>query len=475
MNKVLCCAVLLITCTSICAQDPNVLEQARQRIISDLVFIYVDKPQLPSSNATASTTLNNADIAENRNLTGEFWTNTNNQGSQDLVKRLLQPPADEKGRILQYLVATLLQIQEKRVKVFLFNDKNNTSLTSYHPTWSIDPPVYGDNEFLTNPTPNPWVWPHAMHQIQGEFAGYISMGSAFLTDYIDGKEQAIATIIHELTHTQDNAQFATRFVMLPYGMDGSHNPNEILANFYAAYTEGIANAFSLMYLFSNDLNVFKWLRENSMLHYECTPSWACQNLPANCCIDVYLRTSHSLEPAMSQMIEASGSQQAFTRNFYNIRDLPSDVLIHNEGIQSNVFYVFMRYFSVPALVQCLKRSRTVTRGNYGFAYIFEEMVTTAGSFYAQGAQASAHLYPIAILDFMTGFKLSDETVLNRCLRTRNTSNWSTSVSEYWSTQHRGHIMDLHGNTSGSFPASLMFDIAVHYNVRSRQPAAGRSN
>jgi hypothetical protein len=418
----------------------------------------------------------NADIAANTNLTGEFWTNTNNSGSQDLVKLLLQPASDQNTRVLQYLVATILQIQGKRVKVFLFNDKNNPSLTTYHPSWSIDSGVYGNNAHLTVPTPNPWVWPHAMHRIQGEFAGYISMGSAFLTDYIDGKDESIATILHELTHTQDNAQFATVYSVMPYGMDGGHNFSEILSNFYAAYTEGIANSFSMMYLFSSNLNVFSWLRENSRLNYERMPAWACPNFPVNSCIDVYLQNSHSVTPDTSIAVPASGSTQAYTVDFYKILDLPSDVLVQNEAIQASVFYIFMRYSSVAALAHTLRQSRLLTNGNYGFAYIFEEMVDAAKVMQSQASSgpANAEFFPVAVLDFITGFKLSNESVLNKCLRTRNTSNWTTDVSDYWTDQHRGRILEMHNGTySGNFSVHLLFDIAVQYNLRSRQPAVGR--
>jgi hypothetical protein len=459
------------------AQTADIAEQSRQRIISDLVFIYVDKPQLPMSDATASTTLVNSDIAANTNMTGAFWTNANNSGSQDLVKLLLQPATNQNTRILQYLVATILQIQEKRVKVFLFNDKNNSSLTTYHASWSIDSGVYGSNEHLTVATPNPWVWPHAMHQPQGEFAGYISMGSAFLTDYIEGKEEAIATILHELTHTQDNAQFATVYSAMAYGMDGGHNFNELLSNFYAAYTEGIANSFSMMYLFSQNLNVYRWLRENSRLNYERMPSWACVNFPPNSCLDVYLRNSHSVEPDTSIATPAQGTTQAYTRDFYRIRNLPSDVLTQNEAIQASVFYTYMRYFSVAALANSLKQAIPLTRDNYGFAYIFEEMVKnahTAGQ--ASATPANAEYFPIAVLDYMTGFKLSNEAIMNLCLRTRNTSNWTMDVSDYWTDQHRGRILQRHNDTySNSYSVHLLFDIAVQYNIRSRQPAAGSSN
>lgn len=476
MNRPIFCILLTTLFGDAMAQTADIAEQSRQRIISDMVFIYVDKPQLPMTDATASTTLVNADIAANTNMTGAFWTNANNTGSQDLVKLLLQPATDQNSRVLQYLVATILQIQEKRVKVFLFNDRNNPSLTTYHATWSIDSGVYGDNAHLTVATPNPWVWPHAMHRIQGEFAGYISMGSAFLTDYIEGKDEAMATILHELTHTQDNAQFAVVYGAMPYGMDGSHNYNEILSNYYAAYTEGIANSFSMMYLFSQNLNVYRWLRQNSRLSYERMPTWACANFPQNSCIDVYLKNSHSVDPDTSIAVAADGTTPAYTRDLYRILDLPSDVLIQNEAIQASVFYTFMRYFSVAALANSVKQTRTLTNGNYGFAYMFEELVSSARTSSQAPTSANAEFFPLAVLDYMTGFKLSSESVLNLCLRNRNTSNWTIDVTDYWSDPHRGSILQRHNNEySNSYSVHMLFDIAVQYNIRSRQPAAGSSN
>lgn len=467
MQKSVLAIVLTLLSASALCQSATLAERSRQRIISDIVFTYVQNPNLPSSNPSSSSVLNNADIAANQNMTGDFWTNSNNTGSQNLVKALLQTAPDAKTRQLQYLVASILQIQDLRVNVFLFNDKNNSNLTSaasYHADWGIDANVLGANNLLTTPSSSPWVWPHANHRIHNGFAGLLRMGSAFLTDYIDGPETALATILHELTHTQDNSEFSTTFGQYYYGMDNSHFFSELIGNFNAAYVEGIANAFELMY--HRYADIYDWLNNNEQLPYELIPSSACGTLPPNSCLDLYLTNTHSVAPAATGTRTAGST--TFTENRYRMRDLPSDVLVHNETVQAYIFYAYMRYLSVTALVNDIKAVRTQTNGTYGFPHVFGEMIKTGNNYSNRSSTSTTHgqYFPIALLDFYTGFKLNSKATLNLCLRTTNADTWTVNISDYWTPRHRDRLVNMLNNNSNRFTIPLLYDVAIHFNVRS---------
>jgi hypothetical protein len=458
--------IILISTGAFC-QSSTLAERARQRIISDLVFTYVQNPHLPASNPNSSEILNNADIAANQNMTGDFWTNANNAGSQNLVRTLLQPAQDQQARKLQYLVAAILQIQELRVNVFLFNDWNNPNLptdTSYHSDWGISPGVTAGNNLLNTSSTSPWVWPHANHHIHNGFAGLLRMGGAFLSDYIEGQENAMATILHELTHTQDNSEFSTTFGSYYYGRDDSHFFSELIGNFNAAYVEGIANAFELLY--HRYADIYDWLNTNRTLSYELIDSVDCGTLPPNSCLDMYLRTTHGVLPALTGT-RINGST-TFNEHEYRIRDCPSDVLVHNETVQAYVFYAFMRYFSVMALVNDLKSVRAQTNNTYGFPHVFGEMIDTGNNYNNRSSASTTHgqYFPIALLDFYTGFTLNDKATLDRCLRTTQSDNWTVNISDYWANRNRGGIINMFNNNSNTFNIPLVYDMAIHFNVRS---------
>lgn len=457
---------LMLLTSSAFGQDAALAERSRQRIISDLVFTYVQNPELPASNPSSSTVLPNADIAANT-MNGHFWTNTNNTGSQNLVKALLQTATDAKTRQLQYLVASILKINDLRVNVYLFNDRNNSNLTSaasYHADWGISAGVIGPNSQLTTASSSPWVWPHAMHSVNNGFAGYLNMGSAFLTDFIAGPDDAMATILHELTHTQDNSEFSTTFGAYYYGRDDSHSLDELFGNFNAAYVEGIANAFALMYHRGTD--IYSWLNNNQQLPYEVIPASACAGLPVNSCLDTYLTTTHTVAAASTNT--GTHGSTTYTINNYRMRDCPSDVLVHNEIVQGYIFYAFMRYFSVTSLVDDIKAVKTQTNGTYGFPHVFGEMVKTGNNYSNSGATGptKGQYFPLALLDFYTGFKLASQPTLDLCLRTTTSGTWTVNISDYWTARNRGGLVTLHNNISNQYTIPLVYDMAIHFNVRS---------
>jgi hypothetical protein len=279
-----------------------------------------------------------------------------------------------------------------------------------------------------------------------------------------GTETAMATILHELTHTQDNSEFSTTFGQYYYGRDNSHFFSELIGNYNAAYVEGIANAFELMYHRYADM--YDWLNTNTTLPYELIPTSACGALPANSCLDVYLTNTHSVAAA-STRTRTSGST-SFTENSYQIRDLPSEVLVHNETVQAYVFYAFMRYFSTMALVNDIKAVRTQTNGTYGFPHVFGEMIKTGNNYHNRSGTGATHgqYFPLALLDFYTGFKLNSQATLDLCLRTTQSSSWTVDISDYWTPRNRGGLITKFNNNSNNFNIPLVYDMAIHFNVRS---------
>jgi len=121
----------------------------------------------------------------------------------------------------------------------------------------------------------------------------------------------------------------------------------------------------------------------------------------------------------------------------------------------------MQQFSIAALVRDIKAALNSTKNAYGFPHLFEQMVKSCNQYPDNGKH-----FPIALLDFYTGFKLENKAILNLCLRTRSVADWSVDVDSYWSDTYRGRIKSMfevqHGKKYG---IELLNDIATFYILR----------
>jgi hypothetical protein len=66
MSRLILQLILGLISVSAFSQSATLAERSRQRIISDLVFTYVQNPKLPASNVNSSSILNKADRGANR-------------------------------------------------------------------------------------------------------------------------------------------------------------------------------------------------------------------------------------------------------------------------------------------------------------------------------------------------------------------------------------------------------------------------
>ncbi len=478
--KIIACLFCLIgPIVQAFSQNATDAETYRKRLLSDLVVIYVDKPHRPISDPTASYILNNQDIADNKNLISTFWTNTtNNDVVQELLKMLFQPTKDITDKAkkreaikLQYYAGRILWIQNKRLKFYIFNDRGNISVLNtngYHNDWDVNPSGWS-------------IWPHARHQISGSYAGHLKFGTHFFKSM--GLDYSKGTFLHELTHTQDNSSFySSALGPYYYGRNESHFAYELIGNYHASYVEGIANTSKLhVYRFEN---IYNWMDNNKLLSFEVIPSSACSGLPTNVCLDSYLSSlkPNKVKPASSKSVVYTNSNSVsitYTEEKYKIKDLPSDALVHNETVQAYVFYAYASYFGFARYTKDIQDVMKSTKGKYGFPHLFQKIVESAHAAKPQGGK----YFPLAMLDFYTGFKLKDKATLDLCLRTPSTSGWAVKIDDYWTSGVRDKIIALHKRYGEKFsPLSThgypqLRDIALQLKVEepSASETAGANN
>ncbi len=466
-TPVLLTLVFLITGLPSMAQGnfPSV-EDCRKRLVSDLVFYYVEKPHLDKNNRTASYPLNSQNIAANSNLNNSFWTNTNNSGMQEFLKTLLQPAANDRDAMaLQYYAANILRINpKKRVIIFIFNDHNNQTLT-------------------TNRIDNSWghsgtkVGPSGAFDPYGtqrcpKCTGDISLGIA---DFHPKTPQARGgTFLHELVHTQDNVSGSPNYLGDFSGsMDKNHYEHELLANYHLAYSEGIGYGFSYLYDRENDL--FDWLESNKEMIYEVIPAGDCTRMPSNACLDQYLSTQQIMpfDTVRKTQNDHPSLPRRYLEKHYHIRDLPPEVLMHNETVLAFIFYTYAKFIGMKRLVRSVRGASERTLNSVGFPYVFERMVYYANGYSNQnkppGERTYGQFLPVALMDFFTGFQLTDKQALNKCLGQMNLSRFEVNIDDYWDAGHRQKILQIHGRYNNRFgPIAVgmqqLEDIAAYFNV-----------
>lgn len=251
-------------------------------------------------------------------------------------------------------------------------------------------------------------------------------------------QEKVATLLHEITHTQEESEFVGHFKNYYYGNDNSHSRFELLANFNAAFKEGIANAYAFAYLGNTPIQA--WNLFNQRVIYEIVPKSICNTI-FNDCIDIYMKN-----------IGKAG--KCNTANCtYNINDLPAPLLLHNEYVQATIFFGFTQKFGIEALSSLLISNRQTIKGTYGFPILFDAMMDWAriAQIINPKDKLPKEYYPIALMDYSTNWGLKELSSYQETLRRLHCKISDLKIDTYWSEWRIKYINAINQSYASGIP------------------------
>lgn len=448
----------------------------RDYIKSKLIVYYVHDPTaaMPASGTPAFNNMrvNLNDIASNGSTSGNFESTSTNRGLKTLLKKLLRPYNQGGDRKLQREVRGVLSLTNKPVVVFMYNDF--TAPSSLHNDWdskAIHCSITGD------PTRS---WPCANTlPSKPALAGHIGIGAYFfgastaVGGYSTDAERA-HVFVHELVHTQLDAPLeSTLSGVRPYG-EGGHYWDELIPSQNWSFNEGIATAFALRYHFISGMSVTSWLNNNSSVFVD-SPTTGCSSSSAsNHCLEARLTAAGVTGTAGT----VGTSPNTIPVKLYNIRDIPIKQMCNNETMFANVFYQYMQQFRSTALMtRSLRNSvSSFSASNNSFNKVFREMVKAGNNFSnrnnPEGTRTHGQHVPLAILDYYTGYKLTDKAALGTALG----SSWSssdTNIDDYFSSKRSVLLGFRSSATNWNVSQLSRFSEHVHVRTPRRATAASR--
>jgi hypothetical protein len=415
-------------------------DMARQLILEKLVFYYIENPNLPKPSNISPLEVDKATIAAGNDLTTSLWTNPNNVGLKNLLIKLLHTPSSGGDFVLQTTVKNVLLITGKKVKVYLFGDFQGLSP---HSSW----PIYctGDGNYPEGK--GNCSWPCASTISTTGFTGHISLGAYYFSPsgYANGRSErrVNSTFIHELTHTQIPLTLESDMIAAGvdmYGNDGNHTLDELIPSDNSAFNEGIANGFAMKYYFrdSSSLDFIPMLgNPSSTVYVETLSQCGKGRSPGPHCIQDRL--------ASAGVVPFSDSLRYKT---YLLKDIPAPNITHDELFSSNIFYHYMKILdSEMLLVKNIKDAaadRASRRTTYTYVPILKKMMETNAILSLPGSDSEKGKFlAIGLMDFFTGFKISNKSVLERMYGITWDSSYP-NVDEYFSN-YRNALLQMSQN------------------------------
>jgi len=437
--------------------------QTDRDVLRNLLRIYyVDQPNNADSTYRPQL-LDNAAIASGTE-TGPFWTNPAMARAQDLVRRLLRERARGGDPSLQFYVAGIVNILNKPVKVNLLDDTHgpitNTTVARWGAcfgansrAWPCASNMASDDDWAQACALRKHEAPPARHDDM--WAGNIALGE----NYLDSVSQvtALATIVHELVHTQDHADwrghlFWVAGLQYSYGHDSTHYTTEAVPNLAMTYKEGIADGISLLYAATqpifDTLSAFRWFATNGELLVERTAvASGTGPQPVDTCTEA---TAPSADVWLYDQLQRAGAHEIRQWTspttgghyaVYRVRDLPPQFVAHNEFvlaliIQQYVDHVGLRRF-MTALNQANEHLFRVTASGIATLFDFMSSVglpagqTAAGLAAARASQLGPkqYLLPLAYADYFTGYRAGSKGEFKAFFE--NMSFMNTWIDLYW--------------------------------------------
>ncbi len=448
-----------------CLYVPRAHAAYRDIVLEKLVFFYVDNPgsALPSP---ATMEIDKRTVASGGSITSPLWTNPDNAGLKALLQELLLEPARGGNERLQQIVATVLAISSKKVRVYLYHDTGNASAHG-------SMPIYCTNAGAFSASHGQSSWPCARMYSPPDstYSGEIGVGAHFFDPAVNAggwqtKQEKGLVFVHELVHTQTPLVLESTLSGNMYGPDGNHSLWEMIPSNNSAFNEGIANAFAFRYFLPASFSITTALNNNALLQVENIGS--CTSATVHC---LQLRlTTDSISTAATCVAN---------HQCYAIRDVSADVIMHNELISANVLYQIMAQFQSTAMLARATRSAQTamaSSSNYTFMPLFKEL-TRQGLNYSNprnpaGTVTHGEFLPLAILDYYTGYKVRDKAMLERILGT----TWAatdTNIDDYFRS-HRSTLLGFRPNATTWHVGNQLSRLSEHLHVRTpaSAPTAG---
>jgi len=394
LNKSWLVLVLLVAVGVMAVGEADAQTTSRANLISNLWFYYIEKP---NDSTVSATLLNNAAIG-NGIESGAFWTDPDMSTARELVRALLKRNSQGGDVTLQHYADEVVHIMNKPVGVWMYDDVSTAINAEGKATYN---PCLDDASR---------VWPCAWHEGSQNWAGHMHLGAFNMNGY--GASWTKATFLHELVHTQDQADsrghiFYVHGVDYSYGIDQDHYSYEAIPNMAYAYSEGIANTISYLYDGKEAQRAFKWFSNNDDL-------WVEHARPAG------ISSSDWLYDRIEAATGVAGQVATDPRyRTYKVRNVPAWFIVHNEQIQALIFSEYVRHIKFTTFMDALGTS------NYqlfkvcasGIAILFENMCKAGlpdNQNLDQLLRASypgpkKYLLPLAYADYFTAYKAVNET------------------------------------------------------------------
>jgi hypothetical protein len=414
------CGVIAVSTTAQAA-DVNYIK-------SKLNFFYVADPNAQDTRAQA---VDVAKVLANQG-TGAFYTDASLEKFRVIVKACCGGnPADVKlTDWLRMILEKTLKITDKPVRIFLINDSgapitNQDAIDKYG--LSLD---------------SGYAWPCALTDPNDRnVTASISFGITWLedTNQFPDLGAILGMFCHELVHTQDLAASRTHiYGAYGYGFDQTHYTFEAIPDMSSTYSEGIANCASFLYNDVSAQDATDWFTKNLFMVVEKqTPA----GLDPNNFIYKQLTTAGVnaiTDPnVINYFTQTAGQQFVQNHAFYHIRDLPPHIIRQNEHIIALILYYQATYSSIDHVFEAVKQ---VNPGVYlvcasAFAQLIEKLgllsLPEGAAVTFSAADPSApkdFLLPLALADYFTSFKSTNEAEFKKIFEDMLPDYWITA---YW--------------------------------------------
>ncbi|MDW3651823.1 MAG: hypothetical protein R8P61_32390 [Bacteroidia bacterium] len=413
----------------------------------------------------------------NDNPQHPFWTNPEHAEAAKFLKRLIEPvPKNTRTFIrdsqLQRLVKAILLINAKPIDLYIFND--NVFTENIHRDWK-------NYSYCDGWLNKRFAAPCGQFRSSGNVCGTLGVGSGFLSERKNdmfGDE----AFIYELVMTQLSFGFERT---MPRNMDlvlaNVRGNIELISSRNYATKRAIAMAFTKYFHYTclapptpgtvlvetefyENKKCFNWLNKNLPLKLLVPRQCANEGVPAQFCLTELLR-----QDGYQGEIVKPGSSCLLP-----IRQLSSRLLLHNEMIQAEIFYQFMRLSKkmgpLSLFVNVIKNSQlelAAYKDTDVFNILFKNLTIQS-----RDSRAMGEYLPIAILDYCTGLKIT------------NKKDLVLSIGTYVSLQKEQNInLDdyfdlirsslLYAHNSGS-NAKVFTELNLDMFIRAMTESGGRS-
>lgn len=444
---------ILFALAGLASAVPALAETNAEYIARKVSVGYVDNPNTP---APIDVITPEAVIAGTG--TSQFFTRPECAPLREMANAMFKPGTTDgvNHATFQRYLANIIRLQDRPILIMLINDN----------AAPIANGLSVNNAWING---NGHVWPHASRWNPpvavggGSYGGYFTFGNYELLHNPQFSQSAnrLGVFLHEMTHTQDTAQWrAHMYGPYSYGT-GGHYTVEVVPDPSAAYSEAIANFMHMLVDRREVRDHFNWFTDpNAIILVDRrprgdTPAPTTDEAGRTVRTSTARRVSFRLIEDLRRLginpltsAPAGYSAEAFTRlnrtsAFYRLRDLPASVVARNEEIFALVIYYTNFTIGFDRMIQVYRRAirSTDETSSPVFGNFVHFMAETANGGPLTGTPSSTTpvrgFLPLALFDYFTRFAATDATSYKRALEfSDGPDDW---VDTYFSSGIRARV------------------------------------